>query len=93
MDEEMDIILLYDEDGNESEFEVVATLEVEENEYAILLPRDDSRDPEAEEVDEAYVLRIEQDENGEDILTGIDDENELNMVIEAYEELVREGSN
>ena len=93
MDEEMDIILLYDEDGNESEFEVVATLEVEENEYAILLPRDDSRDPEAEEVDEAYVLRIEQDENGEYILTCIYYENELNMVIEAYEELVREESN
>lgn len=93
MSEEMDIILLYDEDGNESEFEVVATLEVEDNEYAILLPRDDSRDPDAEEVDEAYVLRIEQDENGEDILTGIDDEEELNMVIDAYEELVREESN
>jgi uncharacterized protein YrzB (UPF0473 family) len=93
MSDEMDIILLYDEDGNETEFEVVATLEVDENEYAILLPRDDTRDPEAEEVDEAYVLRIEQDENGEDILIGIDEEAELNMVIEAYEELVKEESN
>ena len=44
-------------------------------------------------MDEAYVLRIEQDENGEDILIGIDDEEELNTVIEAYEELVREESN
>ena len=93
MSDEMDIILLYDEDGNETEFEVVATLEVEDNEYAILLPRDDERDPEAEEVDEAYILRIEQDENGEDILIGIDDEEELNMVIEAYEDLVKEESN
>lgn len=93
MNDEMDIIMLYDEDGNENEFEVVATLEVEENEYAILLPRDDSRDPDAEEVDEAYVLRIEQDDDGEDVLIGIDDEEELNMVIEAYEELVREESN
>lgn len=93
MSDEMDIILLYDEDGNETEFEVVATLEVDENEYAILLPRDDTRDPDAEEVDEAYVLRIEQDENGEDILIGIDDEEELNTVIEAYEELVKEESN
>ena len=31
MSDEMDIILLYDEDGNETEFEVVATLEVDEN--------------------------------------------------------------
>lgn len=93
MSEEMDLIMLYDEDGNENEFEVVATLEVEDNEYAILLPRDDDRDPDAEEVDEAYVLRIEQDENGEDVLIGIEDEEELNMVIEAYEELAKEESN
>ncbi len=93
MSEEMDMIVLYDEDGNETEFEVVATLEVDENEYAILLPRDDSRDPEAEVADEAYVLRIEQDDSGEDILVGIEDEEELNAVIDAYEELVKEESN
>lgn len=93
MSEEMDIILLYDEDGNETEFEVVATLELDENEYAILLPRDDARDPDAEEVEEAYILRIEQDENGEDVLVGIEDEEELNAVIDAYEELIKEESN
>ncbi|OGO77558.1 MAG: hypothetical protein A2Y23_15690 [Clostridiales bacterium GWB2_37_7] len=93
MSDEMDIILLYDEEGNETEFEVVATLELDDNEYAILLPRDDERDPEAEEVEEAYILRIEQDENGEDVLVGIEDEEELNAVIEAYEELVKEESN
>lgn len=93
MSDEMDIILLYDEDGNETEFEVVATLELDENEYAILLPRDDERDPDAEEVEEAYILRIEQDENGEDVLVGIEDEEELNAVIDAYEELIKEESN
>ncbi len=93
MSEEMDVILLYDEDGNESEFEVVATLELDENEYAILLPKDETRDPEAEEVEEAYILRIEQDENGEDVLVGIEDEEELNAVIDAYEELIKEESN
>jgi uncharacterized protein YrzB (UPF0473 family) len=93
MSEEMDVILLYDEDGNESEFEVVATLELDENEYAILLPKDETRDPEAEEVEEAYILRIEQDENGEDVLVGIEDEEELNAVIDAYEELVKEEAN
>jgi uncharacterized protein YrzB (UPF0473 family) len=93
MSDEMDIILLYDEEGNETEFEVVATLELDENEYAILLPRDDERDPDAEEVEEAYILRIEQDEDGEDVLVGIEDEEELNAVIEAYEELVKEESN
>lgn len=93
MSDEMDIILLYDEDGVETEFQVVATLELDENEYAILLPRDDSRDPDAEEVEEAYILRIEKDENDDDVLVGIDDEEELNAVIEAYEELIQEESN
>ena len=93
MSDEMDIILLYDEEGNETEFEVVATLELDDNEYAILLPRDDERDPDAEEVEEAYILRIELDDDGEDVLVGIEDEEELNAVIEAYEELVKEESN
>lgn len=93
MSDEMDIILLYDEEGNETEFEVVATLELDDNEYAILLPRDDERDPDADEEEEAYILRIEQDDDGEDVLVGIEDEEELNAVIEAYEELVKEESN
>ncbi len=93
MDNEMDTILLYDEDDNETEFEVVATLMVDENEYAILLPKDDERDPEAEEFEEAYILRVEKDENEDDILIGIDDEEELNKVIEAYEDYVKEESN
>ena len=42
---------------------------------------------------EAYVLRIEQDENGEDILVGIDDGEELDTVVEAYEELAKQQNN
>ena len=37
MSDEMDIILLYDENDNETEFEVVATLEVDENGEDILI--------------------------------------------------------
>jgi len=93
MNEDMDIIVLYDEDGNETEFEVIATLELDDNEYAILLPKDADIEPETDEVDEVYVLRMEKDENGEDVLVGIEDEEELNDVIEAYEELIKDESN
>lgn len=93
MSEDMDFIVLYDEDGNETEFEVIATLELDDNEYAILLPSDAEIDPESDEVNEVYVLRMEQDENGEDILVGIEDEDELNDVIKAYEELIKDESN
>lgn len=89
----MDSILLYDEDGNENEFEVIATLEVDEMEYAVLLPSDEEVEPESEDFDEVYILRIEQDENGDDVLVGIEDEDELNEVIKAYEELIKDESN
>ncbi|MBA1336886.1 MAG: hypothetical protein HPY66_3322 [Firmicutes bacterium] len=89
MDEDMDIVVLFDEEDNECHFEVLAVLDVEENRYAILLPVTE----EGEEEEEAYVLRIEQDANGEDVLIGIEDDEELDTVVEAYEELVRQENN
>ena len=47
------IISLLDENGVESQFEVILTLEAENKEYAILMPVDD------EEAEEALVFRIE----------------------------------
>lgn len=95
----MDYIVLYDEEGNESEFEIIATLEVNDIEYAILLPTGEDVDEnneiesETDDVEEVYILRVEQDENGDDVLVGIEDDDELNDVIAAYEELIQEESN
>ena len=49
MSEDIDFIILYDEDGNETEFEIIATLEVNDIEYAILLPTDEDIEPESDE--------------------------------------------
>lgn len=86
MTDEREVIMLYDEDNNLCEFEVLAVLDVDDSRYAILLPVNE----EGEEEEEAYILRVEQDEDGEDILVGIEDEDELNTVIEAYQELLSE---
>ena len=88
MEEDRELIVLYDEEDNECRFEVLAVLDVDEGRYAILMPADDN-----DEDEEAYVLRIQQDENGRDILIGIDNQQELNTVVEAYEELVRQENN
>jgi len=88
LEEDRELIVLYDEEDNECRFEVLAVLDVDEGRYAILMPADDN-----DEDEEAYVLRIEQDENGRDILIGIDNQHELNTVVEAYEELVRQENN
>lgn len=88
MDEDIKTITLYDEENNECRFEVLAVLDVDEDRYAVLMPEDSD---EGEE--EAYVLRVEQDENGEGILVGIDDDEELDTVVEAYEEMARQQNN
>jgi len=88
LEEDRELIVLYDEEDNECRFEVLAVLDVDEGRYAILMPADDN-----DEDEEAYVLRIQQDENGRDILIGIDNQQELNTVVEAYEELARQENN
>lgn len=73
-----DIVTLLDEDGNEHEFTVVDIIEIEDKEYALLLPAE-AEDPESEEV---LVLRFE-----EDSLVTIEDEAEFQKVVQFLEEL------
>jgi len=76
-------IILYDENGEEVEFELVDSLEVDGRNYVIVAPVD-------EDTDEAIILRVDKDENGEDILVTVDDEDEYNAVVDAYNDLVLE---
>ena len=78
-----DKIILLDEMGNEKEFQILATFGLDEMDYAVLLPLN--------EISElTYILRIEYDDKNEPILVGIDDEEELEDVIEVYEEIRKE---
>ncbi|WP_425447156.1 DUF1292 domain-containing protein [Dethiothermospora halolimnae] len=78
-----DIILLIDENGKEQEFEVMATFEVDDRDYAVLFPVDENDE-------EAYILRIESDDNGEPILVNIEDQSEFDDVVAAYEAIAEE---
>lgn len=65
--------------GNEIEFVVKAKFTIDDTDYVAMLP--------AKELDSfTYILRIELDDNGEEILVGIDDE-ELEESQKVYEEL------
>ncbi|MGB9661193.1 MAG: DUF1292 domain-containing protein [Moorellaceae bacterium] len=75
--------MLRDEEGQEHEFLVVDILEVDDGEYAILLPV-------ADNTGEAIVLKIAKDEQGREILCAIEDEGEWERVAEAWEELLAE---
>lgn len=74
--------LFYDELGNEVEFIVKAKFTLDDTDYVAMLPADQLESA-------TYILRIELDDDGEEILVGIDDE-ELKDAEEAYEELVKE---
>ncbi|MBR0234907.1 MAG: DUF1292 domain-containing protein [Clostridia bacterium] len=76
---EIDIVTLTDEDGTESEFEVIETFEFEGKTYYALLPVED-------EEGEYVLLRLEQDENGEDILSTIDDDDEFDRVADYFDD-------
>ncbi len=83
-----EIITLTDEEGNEHEFVVVDVIEVESQEYAILLPIDTEDEEEAE----AVILRLEKDADGDDILVDIEAEDEWEKVAQAYEDLLEDES-
>ena len=77
------IISLLDENGVESQFEVILTLEADNKEYAILKPVED------EEAEEALVFRIDQDEEGE-MLVPLEDDQEYQIVVDVYNTLMDE---
>ena len=76
-------IVLLDEMDNEIEFDVLATFGLDDIDYAALLPVD--------EIDGlTYILRIEYDDEGNPMLMGIDDDQELEDAIKVFEEIQRE---
>ena len=76
------IVSLTDEEGVEHEFEHLDTLELNDKLYLAFVEAgipDDSEEPV-----ELILLRADKDENGEEILSSIDDEEELQAVYEAF---------
>ena len=76
------IVSLNDEEGVEHEFEHLDTLELNDKLYLAFVEAgipDDSEEPV-----ELIILRADKDENGEEILSSIDDEEELQAVYEAF---------
>ena len=77
----MDKIKLYDEDGVEVEFFVDAKFSIDDTDYVALYT--DEEEP------EIYILKVIEDENGDELFAGIDDD-ELEEAKKAYEELLGE---
>jgi uncharacterized protein YrzB (UPF0473 family) len=83
-------VYLQDEDGNDVAFEHLMTVQYKDREYILLEAKQD--------IDgclqgESIILRIEQDENGDDIYVTIEDEDEYQIVFDKCVEAVEETDN
>lgn len=90
--EELDnILVLNDEDGNEVKFEFLDLIELDGEEYVILLPSDEVEDEEAGEV---VILKIEDtDSEEEESYVSVEDEEVLNKVFEIFKEKFKDEFN
>ena len=76
-----DFITIIDDDGQEFELEVLDTMDYNNETYTAFLPADmDENDPDYGMI----ILRVVQDENGEDLYESIDDEAQLQDVYEHF---------
>ena len=72
------IYTLTDEDGNEEQFELLGTCEIDGAVYYALAP-------ENEEADEYVILKAEKDEDGELMLVTIEDDDEFDRVADYFD--------
>lgn len=93
LNEELDnVIVLNDEDGNEVSFEFLDLIELEGEEYVVLLPMSE----EGEEDDgEVVILKVEEtdEETDEESYVSVDDEETLNQVFEIFKDKFKDEFN
>ena len=81
-----EIFTLTDEEGNESDFELIASQEIDGATYVALVPYTETNKD--AEVQDYVVLKLEADEKGEDLLVTIDDDDEFEKVAEIFEDML-----
>ena len=83
-DELDNIIILNDEEGNEVKFEFLDLIELDEEEYVVLLPVTDEGD---EEEGEVVILKLEDvEDDSQESYVSVDNEETLNKVFEIFKE-------
>lgn len=86
-EEEFDTIVLTDDEGVDHEFLHLDTLEVDGSTYFVLMPVGEEDD---EEADEAIILKLGHDAEGNEMLLDIEDDEEWEKVADAWESLDEE---
>ncbi len=85
--EQDNLVVLLDEDGNECRFIHLMTLNDNGRDYIILSPAEEMPDI---SMDEAVIMRIAQDADGNDVYESLTDEAEMDRVFEHYLQIAEE---
>ena len=92
--EELDdnIVVLNDEEGNERQFEFLDLVELDDEEYVVLLPVTEEGE---EEEGEVVILKLEDtdEDSEEESYVGVEDEEILNKVFEIFKEKYKDEFN
>jgi uncharacterized protein YrzB (UPF0473 family) len=92
-EEELDnIIVLNDEEGNEVQFEFLDLVELDEEEYVVLLPVSEEGE---EDEGEVVILKLEDtdEDSEEESYVGVEDEEILNKVFAIFKEKYKDEFN
>lgn len=79
-----DLIELMDEDGKKFVFEHLLTFEVDDNFYIAMTPNEPF---DGFDTDEVLIMRIKENENGEDTYLPIETQEELDMLWDIFQDI------
>lgn len=87
-EENNQVILLQDENGEEHEFYIIDLVNQGDQKYVILQPADSENETkdEVEEEYEAVIMRVDEQDEEEDVLVLVEDDEEWEKVAKAFEE-------
>ena len=85
-EEQVEKFTLTDEEGNEIEFELIGSGEVDGVMYYAMIPVEEAED-EDRDVFEYVILKSEVDENGDESLFTIDDDEEFDRVADFFDDM------
>lgn len=92
-DDEVAMLTITDEDGVESDAVIIASFEVSElgKEYIVVLPTEQEAEDLENGQSQVMILEYIEDENGEADFIAIEDDEEMQIVVEQFEQLVETG--
>lgn len=85
-EEEANIVVLTDDEGNDVEFEFLDSVEYEGEEYIVLMEN-------VEDADEVIILRVESIDDENENYVGVEDEDALNAVFRIFKERFKDDFN